>query len=61
MFVGYCAPNGAPTNRQNRIYKHLAPTALTLALPHKRQSLWNTENLAPHPFTIYDSQFTNCN
>lgn len=35
-------------------YKHLAPTALTLALPHKRQTCWNTENLAPHLFTIYD-------
>ena len=42
-------------------YKHLRPTALTLALPRKRQTLWNTENLALHLFTIYDSRFTDCN
>jgi len=61
MFVECCAPNGAPTNRQTRIYKHPAPTALTLALPPIwRQSRGTPENLALL-FTIYDSRFTNCN
>jgi hypothetical protein len=58
MFVGYCAPKEHEQDRQTESNKHPAPTALTFSLPRGRQRLWNTENLAPHLFTIYDSLFT---